>query len=298
MSSSGRVLLLCVALLFSWSGTADAARLTGSGKHVGWNLDGRHLTLTLTKALEAPRTAAHVSCGDDASYEPGVFSPASVWADVVAARIHVQRDARVVRVTFRRDISRRVNRCVVTFAKGSDLPGGDTAMRLRHGHRPGCRPGRRERIIARLGAVRVMRTHVRWLDEGFEVGSEDAYRACRSPAQRPRTITNGGVSSGGGSSNGSRQPTMFRAAGGHIAWVEIGDYGGDPLPPSIGTVHIDGRVRKPVTFAPGYGNEYRGLGTVTQLSVTTTGAITWTLEQPPEGPTLSYSREPDGHIHH
>ena len=66
---------------------AHAARSTGTVDHVGWSLDGRHLTLTLTKPLEAPRTPARVSCGDDASYEPGVFPPESVWADVVSARV-------------------------------------------------------------------------------------------------------------------------------------------------------------------------------------------------------------------
>ena len=134
-------------------------------------------------------------------------------------------------------------------------------MRLRRGPRPGCQAGRRERVVARFGAVRIMSTHVRLLDGGFEIGSEDAYRACRAPAQRPRKITDGGVSSGGGSTNGSRQPTLFRVGGGHIAWVEVGDYGKLPLPPSIGTVDIDGRVRRPVTFAAGYGPEYKGLGT-------------------------------------
>jgi hypothetical protein len=54
---------------------AHAARATGTADHVGWSLDGRHLTLTLTKPLKAPRTPARVSCGDDASYEPGVFTP-------------------------------------------------------------------------------------------------------------------------------------------------------------------------------------------------------------------------------
>ena len=224
-----------------------------------------------------------------------MFSPGAVWADVVGAHARFRRATRVVRMIFRRDISRRVNRCLLTLGEGSARHVVESAMRLRRGPRPGCQTGRRERVVARFGAVRIMRTHVRLLDAGFEVGSEDAYRACRAPAQRPRKITDGGVSSGGGSTNGSRQPTLFRVGGGHIAWVEVGDYGQLPLPPSIGTVDIDGRVRRPVTFAAGYGPEYQGLGTVTQLSVTATGAVTWTVQQL-DGPTLSYTREPHGEI--
>jgi len=274
---------------------AHAARSTGTVDHVGWSLDGRHLTLTLTKPLEAPRTPARVSCGDDASYEPGVFPPESVWADVVSARVGLRRDVRSIRVTFSRDISRRVNRCVLVVGGSFRGRAIDTAMRLVRGHRPGCRPGRHERVIARSGEVRIMRTHSRLLDDGFEVGSDDAYRACRGTSQRPRTITMGGVSSGGGSSNGSWTPTMFRVAGGHVAWATTGDSAQEPLPPSIATVDIDGPIRRAATFAAGSGPQYLGLGTVTQLAITTSGAITWVIEQP-GGPTLAFQRDPDGQI--
>jgi hypothetical protein len=131
-------------------------RASARDRALGWSLDGRHLTLTLTKPLKPPRTPARVSCGDDASYEPGVFPPESVWADVVSARVGLRRDVRSIRVTFSRDISRRVNRCVLVVGGSFRGRAIDTAMRLVRGHRPGCRPGRHERVIARSGEVRIM----------------------------------------------------------------------------------------------------------------------------------------------
>jgi len=206
-----------------------------------------------------------VRCGDDAGADQAA---SAVFADSVAARLRIAGSARGIHIRFRRDIASRVNACDLTPYPGS--PDGTTTSRatlkLRRGHRAGCLPDRRERIVTRDDAAIVTYTPLTRAADGIS-GTSDAYRACLLPHGALTTVT-----TGYDDSDRSTQ-TTFTLAGTWLAWLddEIGQHNASD---TIKLLNLSDPHAKPRTIEPLIGATNSNL-MLFDLAVSPVGAIAW-----------------------